>query len=395
MQRFAHALLAGLRQRGVDAELIRPEVVLGRFGASSQSGIGKWLGYLDKFLIFPQRLKRELGLRRTRTALIGEAATVVHICDHSNAFYTRYLQGVPHLVTCHDLLAVRSALGEIPQNPTRWSGRRLQSMILSGLNRAQRVACVSKATERDVLRLSALGRDRVSVILNSLNYPYSSMPKPEALLRSQEICERCRGDRPGSGFLLHVGGNQWYKNRLGVLRIYARLMESGGQLPALVMVGEAFAPEMNAFIAERRMETAVFRVEACSNEELRALYSAASALIFPSLVEGFGWPVIEAQACGCPVVCSRVEPLPEVAGDGACLVEPGDEQGYADAIRRLIADTDERAHMIAKGDANARRFQPAKMIADYLDCYSTLPVHAACAEAGPSRAPTTTSSLPA
>jgi glycosyltransferase involved in cell wall biosynthesis len=395
MQRFAQAMLAGLRERGVDAELLRPGIVLGRLGDSSHSGIGKWLAYFDKFVIFPWRLKWELGVRRRRNASIGNTVTVVHICDHSNAFYTCCLQGVAHVVTCHDLLAVRSALGEIPQNPTRWSGRRLQAMILSGLNRAQRVACVSKATQLDVLRLSKLGGAAVFVIPNSLNYPYSPMPESEALSRLREIVGRIRDDGPEPGFILHVGGNQWYKNRLGVLRIFALLMESDGKPPSLVMVGEDFTAEIKTFIAEKQMETVVFRIESCSNDELRALYSAAGVLLFPSLAEGFGWPVIEAQACGCPVVCSRIDPLPEVAGGGAIFVDSGDEQGYADAIRQLIASPDLRGQIIEDGYVNAGRYQPARVITDYLDCYSKLPVHTTCASSGASRGLRTTASLPA
>ena len=125
MQRFAEATLAGLTRQGIDARLIRPEAVLGRLSASSQSGLGKWLGYIDKFVLFPLRLKREVDAAQREAISEGGAAdVVVHICDHSNAPYTRSLRNVAHVVTCHDLLAIRSARGEIAQNPTRWSGRR-------------------------------------------------------------------------------------------------------------------------------------------------------------------------------------------------------------------------------------------------------------------------------
>src|SRR5207249_4046572 len=96
----------------------------------ANQGLGKWLGYLDKFFVFPQELTKQLH------SLNGTPA-VVHICDHSNAFYTKFLAHIPHVVTCNDLLAIRSARGEFPENRTRWTGRQLQKIIIKGLNRAQ------------------------------------------------------------------------------------------------------------------------------------------------------------------------------------------------------------------------------------------------------------------
>jgi glycosyltransferase involved in cell wall biosynthesis len=363
--------------------LIRPDVILGRFGASSRSGLGKWLGYFDKFVLFPRRLKRELeAWKNVATSTGNTAAIVVHVCDHSNAVYTRYLQKVAHVVTCHDMLAVRSAHGEFPQNPTRWSGRIFQAIILHGLNRAQRVACVSETTARDLRRIARLRPEQISVVANSLNYEYSPMPAGQAGAVVEKSFGRSQGSGPGPNFVLHVGGNQWYKNRLGVLRIYARLVDGGGNSSALVLVGEDLTPEMKSFVRAKRLEDRVFQIQSCSSEELRTLYTMAGVLLFPSLAEGFGWPVIEAQACGCPVVCSRVDPFPEVAGDGACLVETGDEQGFTDLIRRHVTDPDFRRQMIARGTANARRFLPATMIANYLECYTTISKTASCAVGG-------------
>lgn len=373
MQRFAEAMRGGVRGRGVDVRLTRPETILGRLGQSSRGGIGKWLGYLDKFVFFPRQLRREIRAWEGASAAAGDQAPlIVHVCDHSNAPYTRWLQDVAHLVTCHDLLAVRSARGEVPENPTRWSGRILQSLIARGLDAARHVACVSRATERDLLRISGLRQDRVSVIANSLNYGYTPMPVTESQALVETTCRRFRHSGPGPDFVLHVGGNQWYKNRLGVLRIYERFVAAGGDVPSLVLIGEALTPEMSAFIRERNLESRVCHIPSCSNEELRAFYSSAGALLFPSLAEGFGWPVIEAQACGCPVLCSRLDPFPEVAGSGACLLDVADEAGFVDALRTLMTDQSFRAAMIAKGAKNAERFQPAVMISEYLECYAAL-----------------------
>src|SRR5215469_8163739 len=134
MQRFADVLERGLIEAGHEVRLLRPRAFLGRLRPSGQ-GLGKWMGYVDKFGLFPHFLKSE-----------SKWAEVIHICDHSNAVYVKYLASTPHVVTCHDLLAIRSAHGDIPSNRVRWTGRHLQRNILNGLANAQYICCVSDAT---------------------------------------------------------------------------------------------------------------------------------------------------------------------------------------------------------------------------------------------------------
>ena len=298
MQRFAAFMTQGLTQAGHEARLLRPPSIIGQLRPSWQ-GVGKWLGYVDKFGWFPLVLRSAV-----------EQADVVHICDHANAFYTRHLRFVPHVVTCHDLLAVRSAFGEFPQNQTRWTGRQLQALILRGLTEAQHVACVSNATRNDLLRIAGIREHRVSRVYNSLNYPYSRMETTEAASRLRKLFVD-----PGQSFLLHVGGNQWYKNRLGVLRIFALLRKlTTPETLTLVMVGKPWTTEMRRFVANNGLANVTLELTAVADEDLRALYSTATLLLFPSLEEGFGWPIVEAQACGCPVATSRRSPMDEVAG---------------------------------------------------------------------------------
>jgi hypothetical protein len=162
MQRFARLLLGELSLQGLDVKLLCPEPCFFRLAggrSSAHQGLGKWLGYMDKFLLFPLFL---LGCVRRYD--------IVHICDHSNAMYGQWMLGRPWVLTCNDLLAVRSALREFPQNPTRWSGRLLQKWILSWLSRAPQVACISDATRQDVLRLTAQVSGKVSVVHMGLNH---------------------------------------------------------------------------------------------------------------------------------------------------------------------------------------------------------------------------------
>src|ERR1700722_15539629 len=166
MRIWANALLRELTQRGFDVELIAPKPLFGNI-QPSWSGIGKWLGYIGRFLIFPHHL---------RAAAVK--ADVVHICDHGSAMFAFQLKGKPVLVTCHDMLAVRGALGEIPEMRTSLSGRVLQLWIRRGIQHATRVACVSQFTLDDARRILKVSGNLCKV-LNGLNYPFQPLDAVE------------------------------------------------------------------------------------------------------------------------------------------------------------------------------------------------------------------------
>src|SRR5437660_6883368 len=141
MQRFSKMMLRELRTLGIAAELTRPEAHFASLVPAQFVFLRKWSGYVDKLIIFPRRLRKFRGV------------DLIHICDHSNAVYAKCFPNVPVVVTCHDLLAVRSALGEETDCPASWTGKILQQWILAGLRRVSAIACVSRATEADVVRL--------------------------------------------------------------------------------------------------------------------------------------------------------------------------------------------------------------------------------------------------
>jgi glycosyltransferase involved in cell wall biosynthesis len=115
----------------------------------------------------------------------------------------------------------------------------------------------------------------------------------------------------------------------------------------------------------------VVEVPNATSELLEALYNCASALLFPSTFEGFGWPIAEAQACGCPVICTDREPMTEVAGDGALIHDLEDEAGFAADLLRLTNPA-EREPWRTKGLENAKRFSSAYMIGRYCELYRSL-----------------------
>lgn len=356
MQRFAIMMLRGLTAAGVPAELIQPQPFLGRIGFAGRF-VAKWLGYLDKFLFFQRQLRRKLSA----------GVDLIHICDHSNAMYGAHTGNRPVVVTCHDLLAVRGALGEQTDCPASITGKYLQRWIVSGLRKADAVACVSPATLRDAQRVLGQrdGRPQLLLIRNGLNYPY----RKQAVDRAHNLLSQVGRLDAGRPFALHVGSNLRMKNRAAVLRIFALTKSDwNGQM---VFAGQRLTSELRSLGKKLGIMERVVEVEDPNNELLEALYSTAMVLLYPSRFEGFGWPIIEAQSCGCPVICSDREPMSEVGGDAALTANVEDEATMARLLLRMT-DPAERALWSKKSLHNAERFQADDMIARYVELYRAL-----------------------
>ena len=352
MKVWADALLRELLSRGIEVQLISPKPVLGRMKQSAD-GLGKWLGYIDRFAIFPRELRSAAA-----------HADVVHVCDHGSAMYVLMVKDKRTIITCHDLLAVRGALGEVPDCPASFFGKLLQLWIRRGLERATRVACVSQYTLNDARRiLTETGNLRM--MLNGLNYPFQPLDEGE-MDRRLALWPGMKGP-----YVLHVGSNLARKNREGVLRIFAQA--AAGTDLRMVFAGAALSKELTALARELQVHDRVIEAPTPGVEVLEALYNRALVLLFPSRYEGFGWPTIEAQACGCPVVASDIAPLVEVLGQSASLRPLEDEAGMADEIRRLAADRQYREKMRQSGVENVRsRFQTSRMMDEYVALYREL-----------------------
>jgi glycosyltransferase involved in cell wall biosynthesis len=347
MSLYALFLQRQLRLAGHEVRLIEPRAFARRlFPAGSR--FAKWLGYVDKFIFF----------RWGFSAVIADA-DIVHVCDHSNSVYLPWIKIAPSVITGHDALAMRSALGHYTANPTGFSGKILQRWIRESLKHADRIIYVSEKTRTDFEQILDIHVPS-DVILHSVNWAYSTAKDAEVqpLLAKLQVIK--------NEYLIHVGGNDWYKNRMGVLRMHAAL-KSNEQFRnmRLVMVGKPFTAEMREWCRTKGTDDVIELVN-LKNEELRALYSGAFALLFPSLEEGFGWPLIEAQACGCPVIASNRAPLTEIAGDGAKYVDPSDPSSILDAA---LGCSLEREKMVQAGFRNLERFQLADMIRSYEGAY--------------------------
>ncbi len=345
MLRFAELMHRELTALGHTVKLLQPQPTAVRLKPGN-----KWLGYVDKFLLFPATLKRHLG-----------RYDLVHICDHSNAMYVKHLGAEPHVVTCHDVLAIKSALGEILQNPVSSTGRYFQSLILAGLRRARYTVCDSEASRTDLLRVTGNPPASATVVYLSLNYPYVVMPRAEALARLDALSFDAR-----LPFFVHVGASVWYKNKLALLEIFRQLRLTQPDA-RLLTIGNELDPACQAYIAQHDLGPHIHRLSGISNEDLNAVYSLAQALIFPSLQEGFGWPVLEAQACGCPVFATNRAPMTELGGTAAIYFDPAEPVQAAQIITAALPGRD---RIIAEGLTNVAAFNVPNMIAGYLAAYN-------------------------
>lgn len=359
MLRFRDLIQARLESGGFLTESIFPRGCLGRI--LQKGALAKWLGYIDKYILFPA----ELGMRlSTIKRKFPNRKIVVHICDHSNAVYAAFARRwFPVLVSCHDLIAVRSARGEETYCPVSGFGKFLQLAILRGLGQASAVACISRSTQSDLIRLGGPALTaRSQVVPLALNYPYRALPREETL----GVLARTGIDLPYHGFVLHVGSGLPRKNREALFLSVAKIKDLWPG--PIVFAGEPLLPAERKLARSLGLEDRVREISGPDNETLRALYNAAHCLIFMSRFEGFGWPILEAQASGCPVICSNRTSVPEVAGEGALIHEPDDYAAIAGDIQRL-QEPAVRDKLAALGFRNAQGYSIERMMGAYEEIY--------------------------
>lgn len=365
---YARSLAEAFRQRGHTVEVRRPEACLyRRVGRRSGS---KWAGYVDQYLLFP---------RRMRAAMRHDPAGTLYVfCDQALGPWVPLATHRPHVVHCHDLLALRSALGQIAEHRTSLTGRIYQRYLRHGFRQARHFISISQNTRDELHRHGGVRPVTSEVVYNGLNHPYRPL-RPEEV-RQRLLRSGVPADAPRC--VLHVGGGQWYKNGVGVVCLYSRYVHmtlQAGEAPLpLWMVSPPPDSALQAALSQVPAAGSVRFFSGLDSDTLEALYSHADVLLFPSLAEGFGWPIIEALACGCPVVTTDAAPMTEVGGDCAAylprLGSTDDMTLWAHAGAQIVLDVlkrppAERAQRAAKGRAWADRFAADIAIDGYLSIY--------------------------
>ena len=356
MQHYSRMLEQNLQEGGANVTHITPSERLGRLSPGN-----KWLGYIDKLLLFPFQLKKRLATIES----INGKASILHVCDHSNSPLLKGAKGRQSLLTCHDLIAIRAALGEFQGEQIRWSGKILQTRIRKAFPIATRIVCDSKATEQDLHRIDPSTRNRTQVVYNGFNTTYKKQSREivEEKLKHLALPTAAR-------LILHVGNNAWYKNRLGVLKIFHAFQQIHDKTDVhLIFAGPELDVVQQAFARTHGIEKNIQCTGPITSEQLEALYSIADVFLFPSRHEGFGWPPLEAQSTECPVVASHNGSLAEILGDSGLTANWDDTAAHSRNVQRILSDSKLRNSLVSKGLKNANRFSSSAMTEAFCQIY--------------------------
>lgn len=295
--------------------------------------------YYERFWNHPRTVSRQ-------------QADIFHIIDNCNAHVAYWLKrrGQSVVVTCHDL--VQFVYPEILKGQSRFPALSMATWKYSmgGMTKADRIIAVSSHTAQDVTQMLGIAPDRIAVVPNGVESHFRRLPLEQVQTTRQQ-----QGLSDEAFCLLNVGSNHQRKNVITVLKVLKELKEKG--LPTyLWKVGDDFTAEQNSFIHQHDLGNHIVFLGQPEKEQLVAYYNAADALIAPSLYEGFGLTILEAMACGTPVITSKVSSLPEVAGDAAILTDPLDIQAMVFAITHLYQDPDYQRKLIDQGLQRVQKF---------------------------------------
>ncbi len=251
----------------------------------------------------------------------------------------------PTVLTVHDLIFER-----YPEHHTATNRAFLKRAMPAFVRAATHIIAVSEQTKRDLMELYATPAEKITVVYEGIDAGFSPAG-PDAVERVRDIYS------PERPYLLMVGTLEPRKNHLTAVRALARLKAAGRPHRLLIAGGQGWLfDEIRRQIDSLGLQDDVRFTGYVPDVELPALYSGAACLLLPSLYEGFGFPVLEAMACGTPVVCANVSSLPEIAGDAALLVPPRDDEALAAAVARVLADPELAANLVRAGLEQAGRF---------------------------------------
>lgn len=339
MDVYADRLVQGLKT-------VRPDWAIAEYYPQFQTGVvvpSKVLAgvrkYHERYWCYPNRLKRI-------------EADIFHIIDHTDGDLSRWL-GRSHsatVVTCHDLINLikpdtfkgRAKFPLISMAAWRWG--------IENVRQADHVITVSTHTKKDVIEHLRITPTDVTVVSNAVDKGFHRL--------SAEVIQRVRdryGLTPETFCLLNVGSNNSRKNISGILSAIAAARRQG--LPVhFWKAGVDFTDEQTQFMQANNLVDYVTYVGRPDEPALIELYNAADCLIAPSLYEGFGLTILEAMACGTPVITATVSAMPEVAGDAAILVDPTDKVAITSAIQQLYTHPEQRLTLIQKGLERVQQF---------------------------------------
>ena len=283
---------------------------------------------------------------------------------HATDFVLPYtLPSTRTLLTVHDLSFVR-----VPEAASPPLKAYLDAVVPRSVERADHVLADSVATKDDLVDLYKTPADKITVLYSGVDQRFRRVSQQSALESA-----RAKYGLADFRYLLSVGTVQPRKNYSRVIRALAELRASGLDLHYAIAGAKGWLEgEMQRTIASSRMEDFVHLLGYVDDEDLPALYSDSRMLLMPSLYEGFGLPILEAMACGVPVITSKISSLPEVAGDAAILINPTDTVEMREAMLAVETDFSLREQLVQKGYRQAEQFTWQRSAAQLLSVYKSM-----------------------
>lgn len=328
--RYTAELLHALRAQGNDILELRAGRAMPESGVVGLPGARLLPGLLTvgQFAIAWQAARRGLTLVHDPTGVMPLALT-----------------GARRVTTIHDVIPYI-----YPETSSRLDWLIYRCWLPLAVRRADAIITVSQQSKNDIARYLRIRPEHITVIPEAANHAYRQM-------RQDEIAPALARHDITFPYVLYVGSVEARKNLPRLLEAYAELRHWSDQWK-LVIVGARRWRSSPVYETVQRLglEPFVHFTGYVEEADLPALYNGASLFAFPSLYEGFGLPVLEAMACGTPIVTSNSSSLPEVAGDAALLVDPYDVSALANAMRRLLEDADLAAILRGRGLARVREF---------------------------------------
>ncbi len=267
--------------------------------------------------------------------------------------------GVPSIVTVHDLIYLR-----YPEYYKKLDRKMYLSICKNSCRMATKIIAISQQTKADLIRFFGTDPDKIEVIYQSCDNRFFTK-----LNDAEKKTVRLKFNLPEK-FILSVGTIERRKNQLAILK--AVVKENVDTTVVILGKPTVYMNDIIQFIHDSGICKQVIFLHNTSSDELQAIYQMAEVMVYPSFFEGFGLPVLEAQASGCPVITSNISSLPEAGGEGALYVNPADISEIGQAINKMLSDTGIREEMIRKGNINATLFSDKLAAQRLMELYQKL-----------------------
>lgn len=264
--------------------------------------------------------------------------------------------GVPSVVTIHDLIFMR-----FPHYYKSIDRKIYYQKVKYACTSADKIIAISQQTKDDIIQYLNINPDKIKIIHQSISPKYFEKLNTENILSKHDLPEK---------YILAVGTIERRKNQLSILKA----LHSAQLKITIVFVGKPtlYSAELVKFITENKMEGQVKFLNNISRKDLIRLYQSAMLSIYISVFEGFGLPVIESMASGCPVITSNISCLAETAGDAAVLCDPENTDEIGEKIKQLLENDLLRNEIIQKGKERAKQFHPEKYSQNLISLYSEI-----------------------